>query len=274
MKSKQKVDWIIHMLLLFISFFTIGPFIWMLLTSFKTYDESIHIPLIWLPSNWKLDNFATVWSKFPFVQFYFNTFLVMLIVVLGQLIICSLAAYAFARLKFPFKNLIFLLCLSVMMVPGQIFLIPHYDLMIAMSLTDTIRALWIPKLFSVFGVFMLRQFFMTLPIELDEAAKLDGCGYFSIYWRILMPLIKPAITSLAILTALGTWKDLMWPLIVNVDINKMTLSAGLALLIGEHTTIYPLVMAAGILAVWPMIIFFFIFQKQFIQGIALSGTKA
>jgi multiple sugar transport system permease protein len=246
---------------------------WMVLTAFKTYEESIHIPMIILPSSWKLDNFTEVLAKFPFAHFYINTFLMMAMVVAGQLLICSLAAYAFARLRFWGKNLIFFLCLYLMMVPGQIFLIPRYGLMVKWGLADTITALWLPRLFSVFGVFMLRQFFAALPRELDEAARIDGCGYGGIYGRILLPLIKPGLVSLGILIALDSWKDLMWPLIVNTQMKKQTLSAGLAYLIGEHTTIYPLVMAGGIMAVAPMIILFFIFQRYFIEGIALSGIK-
>jgi multiple sugar transport system permease protein len=246
---------------------------WMIFTSFKTYEESIHIPMLIFPGAWNLDNYREVLNKFPFINFYCNTFLVMAVVVMGQLAICSLAAFAFSRMSFPGKEIIFLLCLSVLMVPGQIFLIPHYSMMVSWGLTDSLSALWLPRLFSVFGVFMLRQFFSSLPKELDEAAKIDGCSFFGIYHRIMLPLIKPALVSLGILVALDSWKDLMWPLIVNTDMKKQTLSAGLAYLIGEHTTIYPLVMAGGLMAVAPMLIFFFIFQRYFIEGIAHSGIK-
>jgi multiple sugar transport system permease protein len=263
----------VHIALIICCAATVIPFVWMLLTSFKTYEESIHIPLVIFPSSWSLQNYGEVLRKFPFGSFYINTFTVMLVQVIGQLAICSLAAFAFARLRFPGKELIFLLCLSVMMVPGQIFLIPHYTMMVNWRLTDSITALWLPRLFSVFGVFMLRQFFAGLPRDLDEAAKIDGCSYFGIYLRIMLPLMQPALVSLGILIALGSWKELLWPLIVNTSMNKQTLSAGLAYLIGEHTTIYPLVMAGGIMAVAPMLVFFFIFQRYFIEGIAHSGMK-
>jgi multiple sugar transport system permease protein len=197
----------------------------------------------------------------------------MVVVIIGELIISSMAAYAFARLNFPFKNAIFIFCLSLMMVPSQIFLIPQYDLMVKAGLNDTLIALILPRLFNVFSVFMLRQFFMTLPRELDDAAKIDGCGFFGIYYQILLPLLKPALVSVAILSGLSTWKDLLWPLIVNNSMEKYTLSAGLALLIGEHTTIYPHVMAGSFLAVWPMILLYFLAQKQFVEGIAFSGIK-
>ena len=252
---------------------TVGPFIWMILTSFKTYEESIKIPPSLFPAAWGWDNFITVMNKFPFGAFYFNTFVMVLLTVIGQILLCSMAAYAFARLRFWGKDFLFILMLALLMVPGQIFLIPHYDIMVKLNLTDSLTALWLPKIFSAFGTFMLRQFFMSLPMSLDEAAKIDGCSYFQIYRTILLPLVRPALVSLGILTALATFKDLMWPLIVNNSMNKMTLSAGLAMLIGEHTTIYPVVMAGGLLAIWPMILLFLIFQKQFIEGIASTGIK-
>jgi len=262
-----------HLILLLAVVVSCVPFIWMILTSFKTYEESIRIPLTFLPGQWNLTNYSTVWHKFPFLNFYINTFIVMVVVIVGELFISSMAAYAFARLNFPFRNAIFVFCLSLMMMPGQIFLIPQYDLMVKAGLNNTIIALILPRLFSVFSVFMLRQFFLTLPTELDDAAKIDGCGFFGIYFRILLPLVKPALISMAILSGLSTWKDLIWPLIVNNSMDKYTLSAGLALLIGEHTTIYPNVMAGSFLAVWPMILLFFLAQKHFVEGIAFSGIK-
>lgn len=269
--ARQKIG--INCFLIFSVCITILPFVWMALTSLKTFEESILVPPTIFPGVWQWENYKVVWEKFPFFNLYFNTFFTVIVVVFGQITISSLAAFAFARLQFPGKNVIFVLVLSLMMVPGQIFLVPHYEIMVKLGITDTLIALAIPSLFNVFGTFLLRQFFMTLPKELDEAALLDGCNYFQIYYKILLPQIKPALVSLAILTALWTWKDLMWPIIVNSSMDKMTLSSGLALLIGEHTTKYPLVMAGGIMAIWPMIILFMIFQKQFIEGVVSSGIK-
>lgn len=265
--------WPIHLLLILVSLITLFPFVWMILTSFKTFEESVRMPPDILPDAWLLDNYRVVLDKFPFGMFYWNTFAMMAMTVAGQLIVCSMAGYAFARLSFPGKEFLFTLCLALLMVPGQIFLVPHYDIMVYLKLNDTVTALWLPKVFSAFGTFMLRQFFQGLPRSLDEAAKLDGSGYFGIYARILLPLVKPALLSLGILTALSAFKDLMWPLIVNNAMEKMTLSAGLAMLIGEHTTVYPQVMAGSAMAVWPMVILFLIFQKHFIEGIALTGIK-
>lgn len=265
--------WPLHAVLILASLITIGPFVWMILTSFKTFEESILIPPTILPAQWNLENYRIVLGKFPFGAFYFNTFAMVAMAIVGQLIVCSMAAYAFARLEFPARDALFTLCLSLLMVPGQIFLVPHYDIMVRLRLTDSVTALWLPKIFSAFGTFMLRQFFLSQPRALDEAAMLDGCGFFGIYSRILMPLIKPALVSLAILTALSAFKDLMWPLIVNNSLDKMTLSAGLAMLIGEHTTYYPQVMAGSVMAVWPMIVLFLLFQNQFIEGISVTGIK-
>ncbi len=265
--------WPLHAVLILASLVTIGPFLWMILTSFKTFEESILIPPTLLPAQWNLENYRIVLGKFPFGAFYFNTFAMVAMAIVGQLLVCSMAAYAFARLEFPARDALFTLCLSLLMVPGQIFLVPHYDIMVRLRLTDSVTALWLPKIFSAFGTFMLRQFFMSQPKALDEAAMLDGCGFFRIYSRILMPLVKPALVSLAILTALSAFKDLMWPLIVNNSLSKMTLSAGLAMLIGEHTTYYPQVMAGSVMAVWPMIVLFLLFQNQFIEGISATGIK-
>jgi multiple sugar transport system permease protein len=272
-KAGRGKTWPLHALLILASLVTIGPFLWMILTSFKTYEESILIPPTILPAAWNLDNYRIVLGKFPFGAFYFNTFAMVGMAILGQLVVCSMAAYAFARLTFPGRDLLFTLCLSLLMVPGQIFLVPHFDIMVRLKLTNSVTALWLPKIFSAFGTFMLRQFFMSQPKALDEAAMIDGCGFFGIYAKILLPLVKPALVSLAILTALSAFKDLMWPLIVNSSLDKMTLSAGLAMLIGEHTTYYPQVMAGSAMAVWPMIILFLIFQNQFIEGISATGIK-
>lgn len=271
MKKKGNV-WI-YLILILAVITTVGPFIWMFLTSIKTYEEAIMIPPIIFPDILRWENYQIVLDKFPFGRLYINTFTVVAAVIVGQLLISSMAAFSFARLDFPGKNVIFVGILALLMIPGQIFLISHYNIMVGLGLTNTLVALMLPSLFSVFGVFLLRQFFMSIPKDLDEAAKIDGCSYFSIFARIILPLAKPSLVSLSILTALATWKSLMWPIIVNRSIDKMTLSAGLAFLIGEHTTYYEQVMAGGVIAVLPMIIIFIIFQNQIVEGIASQGIK-
>ncbi|OPA77742.1 sugar ABC transporter permease [Paenibacillus selenitireducens] len=268
---KSKV--LIHALLIFGAILMMIPFVWMLLTSFKTLTESTQVPPVIIPKSFSFDNYAKALVSLPFKTFYFNTIFTTLMKTIGQLLFCSMAAYAFARLQFPGRTFIFLLCLSVLMVPGQVFIIPQYMIMKQLHWIDSLQALIVPGLFSVFGTFLLRQFFMTIPRELEEAAKLDGCHYVGIYWRIILPLAKPGLVALAIFTILWSWNDLLWPIIVNTSMQKMPLSAGLAYLQGEHFTNFPVLMAGSILAVWPMIIMFLFFQRYFIEGIALTGTK-
>jgi multiple sugar transport system permease protein len=245
----------------------------MFLTSIKTYEEAIRIPPQIFPETPQWSNYKIILEKFPVGTLYFNTFFTVVVVVIGQVTISAMAAYAFARLRFPGRDMIFIAVLSLLMIPGQIYLIPHYNIMVKLRLTNTLPALFIPRLFNVFGVFLLRQFFLVLPKDFDDAAKIDGCNYFQIFYKIILPLSKPGLSALAILTSLWTWKELMWPIIVNRSIEKLTLSAGLAFLIGEHTTYYEQVMAGGILAIWPMIIIFFLLQKQFVAGLTMAGIK-
>jgi len=271
--NNKKFKFFIHIVLIFFTLIMLGPFIWMFLTSIKTYEESIRIPLQFFPKDIRWVNYQIVYEKFPFLILYFNTIIVSVATIIGQLFIVSLSAYAFARIKFPFKNILFMGMLALMMIPGQIFIIPRYQLMVGLKLTNTLTALVLPSLFSVFGVFLLRQFFQSVPIELEESAKLDGCSHFRIYWQIMLPLVVPGMIALGILTMLNTWKDLMWPIIVNRTMSKMTLSAGLAMLIGQHTTYYEQVMAGAVISVFPMIIVYLIFQKQFVESIAKTGIK-
>ncbi len=262
-----------HVILILASFVSFGPFVWMFLTSIKTFEETIKIPVQFFPEVPQWVNYDIVSSKLNFPLLYLNTIIVTVLSIAGQLLIVTLCAYAFDRLNFPGKNILFLGMLALMMVPGQIFIIPRFKLMVRMGLTNTLWGLVLPGLFSIFGVFMMRQFFSTLPRELDEAARIDGCSYFRIYWNVLLPLVKEGMVTLAIMTMLGTWKDLMWPLINNSRADKMTLAAGLAMLIGEHTTYYEQVMAGGMISVLPLIVMFVIFQKQFVEGIARTGLK-
>ena len=260
-------------ILIIFSLMMVGPFIWMFITSLKTYDETIQTPMLWFPEKAQWINFSLVADKYPFFTLYLNTLIVALGTVVSQLLFASMAAYAFARLNFPFKNTIFLGMLALLMVPSQIFLISQFNIMVKLNLTNTIEALIIPNMFTVFGVFLLRQFFAAIPMELEDAARIDGAGTFRIYWQIMIPLVTPGLVALGILTMIGSWKELLWPLIVNTDMDKMTLSAGLAYLIGEHTTYYQEVMAGAVISVVPMVIIFAFFQKKFVESIAQTGIK-
>jgi multiple sugar transport system permease protein len=251
----------------------IGPFVWEVLTAFKTFAESIHVPPVLLPAEFSLANFYEVFEDLPFSHMFSNTVIMTLARTAGQVFFCSLAGYAFARLHFPFRNTIFMLFLAVMMVPSQMFLIPQYQLMQKWGLLNTLPALFLPGMFSAFGTFLMRQFFMQLPNDLEEAARLDGANVWQIYWMIMLPLAAPGMLALGLLVAIWSWNDLLWPLVVNTDPEMMPLSAGLANLKGEHLTNYPVLMAGSLMASLPLIIGFIIFQKQLIQGIATTGSK-
>ncbi len=274
MKRKQKIfNIVIYVVLIGGILVTVLPFVWMILTSFKTQNEATVIPPAIFPKIWQISNYGKVFEMLPFGKMYFNTIISAGVTVSGQVLLCSLAAYAFARIHFPGKNIIFTCLLAVLMVPSSFFILPQYQLIQKMGLLDTIPALFIPNLFSAFGTFLLRQFFMALPGELEDAARLDGCNHFQIYSRIMMPLVRSGLVALGILTLRFAWNDLMWPLIVNTSPKKMTLSAGLAFMQGQHITNYPVMMAGAVMAVLPLLILFTIFQKQFIEGVAMSGIK-
>ena len=274
MKNKVKFrHLIIYIILLLGLVITLLPFVWMILTSFKTQSEAIKIPPVIFPKVWNLQNYSAVFEMIPFAKMYFNTAITALVTIVGQLLICSLAAYAFARIHFPGRDIIFVCLLAVLMVPSSFFILPQYLLIQKVGLLNTLPALFIPYLFSAFGTFLLRQFFMALPDELEDAARLDGCNHLQIYAKIMLPLIRSGLVALGILTLRFAWNDLMWPLIVNTSTDKMTLSAGLAFMQGQYITNYPVMMAGDVLAVLPLLILFVIFQKQFVEGIALSGIK-
>ncbi len=264
---------VIHILLIGGAIWMIGPFIWMILTSLKTFGESTQVPLVIFPNKLQWVNYINIVKEIPFLNFYQNTIVSTLFITLAQLLFCSMAAYAFARIKFPGRDFLFILSLSVLMVPRQVFLIPQYLIIARLGWLNSLKALITPAMFSAFGMFLLRQFFKTLPKELEESAKLDGCNQFQIYWRIMLPLTKPGLIALMIFTIRWSWNSLMWPLIVNTSPDKLTLAAGLASLQGQYGTNYPVLMAGSLLAILPIIIMFIILQQQFIEGIALTGTK-
>lgn len=273
LKSKSRKHIIVYLLLAVLAVIMVIPFVWTILTAFKTQSEALKVPPQILPSSWSFRNFEAVTEALPFANFFWNTFLMVFFRVLGSVFFSALAAYAFARLEFPGKNIFFAVILMQMMVPGQIFILPQYMIVSKLGWLNTVQALVLPGIVSTFGTFLLRQFFMSLPKDLEEAAVLDGCSIWKTFWKIMLPLTKPGLVSVAIFTALFAWKDLMWPLIVNMSIEKMTLSSGLATLMGQYSVDYPQLMAGSLIAIVPMVIIFLIFQKQFVEGIATSGTK-
>jgi multiple sugar transport system permease protein len=272
-RSRQGRLWPAHVLLALGAVITVFPLVWELLTSFKSFGESVRVPPTILPAHWDWSNYSKVFEAIPFWRQFVNTAVMALLRTGAQLLLCSMAAYAFARIRFPGRGAIFLGFLAVLMVPGQLFLLPQYQIMQDLGWLDSMQALVVPGMFSAFGTFLLRQFFLGLPEELEEAARLDGANPFTVFWRIALPLARPGLLALGVLTFLWSWNDLMWPLIVNTDPAKMPLSAGLASLQGAHLTEYPVLMAGSLLATLPVIVVFVAMQRQFIQGIAFSGMK-
>jgi multiple sugar transport system permease protein len=277
MNTTKKIDvsiFLKQIILIMGSVVMVIPFLWMILTSFKTLVETNHIPMIWLPSKFNFDNYFEVLDKLSFGKYYLNTIFITLSITLGQVFICSLAAYSFARLNFPGRNKIFFLLLCVLMIPSQMIIIPQYLLMVGFKWLNTYLALIIPNLPSAYGTFFLRQFFLTLPKELEDSAKIDGCSYFRTYWKIMLPLCSNALIAFTIFTVLWAWNDLLWPLIVTSKDSMRVLPVGIATLCGQYVTDYNLLMAASVMAILPMVVMYIFGQKYFISGIALTGIKA
>ena len=250
------------------------PLLWMLLTSFKTVAESTSMnPFVFFPSVWRVDNFTRVLNQNHFSAYYVNTFLMMFFRIICSLLFSAMAAYAFARLQFPGRNFLFGIVLFQMMVPTQIFIIPQYLMVDALGMRNSIFALVFPGFVSAFGTFLLRQFFLGLPRELEEASKLDGCNIGQTFLLVMLPLTRSGLVALGIFTALFAYKDMMWPLIINTSAQSATLASALAKIQSAISVNYPELMAASVLAFWPMLLVYIVFQKQFVEGIASSGGK-
>ena len=273
MRKRDLKKALIHLILIAGIGVTILPFFWMITTAFKTQGESVQMPPIWLPSAWRFDAFREVLAKPNFLTVYGNTIITTVVTVLGQVGLCAMAGYGFARIRFPGRDLLFVLILGVLMIPSQIFLMPQYLIIQNLGLLNTIPALFLPNLFSAFGTFLLRQSFLSLPKELEEAAMLDGCSRFQIFYKIMLPLTRSSLVALSIMVMKFAWNDLMWPLIVNTSAKKMTLAPTLASMISEYGSNYPVQMAGAVLSILPIVILFIIFQKQFIEGVASTGVK-
>jgi multiple sugar transport system permease protein len=272
-QSANRGNLVVHVLLSLGAVLMVGPFIWEITTSFKTFAEASSVPPVFFPAVPQLENFAEVFETLPFAAQLGNSVLMTLIRTLGQVLFCACAGYVFAKLEFPGKRVIFVLFLSVLMIPSQLFLLSQYQIVQNLGLLNTVAALALPGIFSAFGTFLMRQFYLQLPAELEEAARLDGANVLQTFFRVMLPLSVNGLLALGILTAIWSWNDLLWPLIVNTDPEAMPLSAGLASLQGQHLTNYPVLMAGSLMASVPMIALFIAFQRNMIQGIASSGMK-
>ncbi|HOV23251.1 MAG TPA: carbohydrate ABC transporter permease [Candidatus Marinimicrobia bacterium] len=266
-------DIILHVIIYALALATIAPFIWMLLTSVKDIGDIFVYPPKWLPSKFHFENYARAFQAAPFGRYYLNSLIVACTVTLGQLITCSMAAYAFARLQFKGRDVLFYIFLGTMMIPYQVTMIPSFMVLYWLGWVDSYQAMIVPGLASAFGTFLLRQFFLTIPKELEEAAYIDGCGKFRVLWQIIIPLSKPALATLAIFTFMGTFNDFIWALIVVNSDHLRTVQLGLAIFRDRYITDWDLLMAGSVMATLPVLIVFFFAQKYFIKGITLSGIK-
>lgn len=274
-KNEQIENFFIYLLLIILAITDIIPFIWMFSTSFKERGKVFSYPPTFLPEPFTLEPYFRLFTYIPFLRQFLNSVIVTSLVIIGQLICCSLAGYSFARLEFPGRDIIFLLYLGTLMIPGYVTLIPTYIIIRSLGWINTLYALFVPGLFGgAFGTFLLRQFFLTIPKELEDAAKIDGCGYFKIYSTIMLPQIFPALATLGIFTFIGTWNDFLWPLIVINSESKRTITLGVAILTrGFHSTDWPTLMAGATLSVIPVIAVFLFAQRYFTEGITLTGIK-
>ena len=262
-----------HLVLIPLAIVMLIPMIWMVITSFETLNETRHFPPILIPSSIQWQNYTDVLQQAPFARWFVNTLVVTVVVVAGNLLFCSLAGYAFARIKFFGRDVVFILVLATLMIPFQVIMIPTFIIVRKLGLIDTLGALIVPNLAGAFGIFLLRQFFRSLPIELEEAARIDGASRLGVLFKIVLPLSGPVLATVAVVTFLWTWNDFLWPLVTIYSPNNMTLQLGLTTFQGAHSTNTHLLMAANVMSVLPVLFLFVFAQRFFIRGIATSGLK-
>ena len=264
---------LLHLLLILGGLVMIVPFAWMVSTSFKSGEYVLSMPPQWIPSPATLESYKRIFDLYPIGRMLFNSILVAGLTTLGQLITCSMAAYAFARMKFRGHNLIFLLYLATLMVPFQVTITPLFILMRIFDWINTYQGLILPGVFSAFGTFLLRQAFLTIPTEYEEAAYMDGASPLTIFLRIVLPLSKPALATLSVFAFMGSWNAFLWPLFIVREETLMTLPVGLATLQGRWLTEWNLVMAGTVITVLPMLLLYLVAQKYLVQGYVMSGLK-
>jgi multiple sugar transport system permease protein len=262
-----------HLLLMPLSLVFVLPLAQMVLTSFMTSADINRFPPRFMPTRLSVTGYRTLFAESEILRWLLNTIIVAGISIVGHLVLCSLAGYGFARLKFPGRTLGFFAMVATVMVPIQLLMIPTFVMFGRLGLVDTLAAAFVPWLASAFGIFLMRQFFLSLPVELEEAAKLDGCGAFGTFLRIVLPLAKPALATLAVFTLLGSWNDLVWPLIAISDEHSYTLQVGLTTFQGTRRTYFEQLMAGNVVATMPLILGFILAQRWFVASMTFSGLK-
>lgn len=265
---------IVYAVLIIIALAMIVPFLWMLSASIKSDREVFQMnPFVWIPETPKWSNYTNIWTKIPFGKFIENTVFLTVIVTCLQLLTSSFAAYAFGKLNFKYKNLLFMAYLSTIAMPWQVYMVPQFIMMRKMGLNDKLLAIICLQAFSAFGVFMMKQFYEGIPYELCEAARIDGMSEYRIYSNIMLPLSKPALSTLTIFTFVATWNDYLGPLIYLKSQEKKTIQLGLKMFIGQYSSDYGLIMAGSVISLVPVLIVFMILQKYFVEGVASTGLK-
>jgi len=269
-----------HLVLIPATIILIFPFVWLIVTSVETSGEALHFPPILVPHVLRLRNYPDALNAAPFGRFFLNSGIVAVTTVVSNLVLCSLAGYAFARFRFLGRGLLFVVIMATLMVPFQVTMIPQFIItkwlgthVLAGVGINHIGALIVPNAASAFGVFFLRQFFRTLPIEYEESARVDGAGRLKVLWKIVLPLSVPALATLAALTFLDSWNSFLWPLIAVNSTSQMTLPLGLATFQGAHQTEWPLLMAGNLMSLAPMLVIFFVAQRYFIRSVAATGLS-
>jgi multiple sugar transport system permease protein len=262
-----------HLLLMPIALVMLTPLVWVLMTSLETLEQTRHFPPILWPGSFQWSNYPNAFNSVPLGHWFWNTTIVTTTVVASNLLLCSLAAYGFARIRFWGKGIAYVFLLATLMVPVQVVLIPTFLIVKQMHLLNTLGALIVPNLANVFGIFMLTQFFRTLPIELEEAARIDGASRLKVLFTIVLPLSLPALATLGVIQFMWTWNDFLWPLVTIYKEGAFTLQLGLMSFQGSHANDTNLLMAGNVMAMLPMLLLFIAAQRYFVRGIATQGLK-
>ncbi|HIZ57361.1 MAG TPA: carbohydrate ABC transporter permease [Candidatus Faecalibacterium gallistercoris] len=263
----------IYFFLIVITAFMLLPFLWMLSSSFKENKDVFGFPIQWIPENPRWQNYVDIWTEIPLLTFIKNTAKITIVVTLLQLFTSSFAAYAFAKMQFKGKNVLFLGYIATIAVPWQAYMVPQFMMMSSWGLNNTHLAIMCLQAFSAFGVFLMKQFYEGVPSELCEAARIDGLTEYGIWWHIMLPLSLPALSTLTIFTFVNTWNDFLGPLIYLTRTELKTIQIGLRMFISQYSAEYGLIMAASVVVLIPVLIVFLSLQKYFVQGVASSGIK-
>ena len=264
---------VIYILLILLAVIMLIPFVWMLSASLKLNKDVFTFPVQWIPETFQWKNYETIWTKIPLLTFVKNTFIITIIVTLLQVLTSSFAAYAFSKLRFKGRDVLFLGYIGTIAVPWQAYMVPQFMMMRSFNLSNTHLAIILLQAFTAFGVFLIKQFYDGIPDELCEAARIDGLSEYGIYARVMLPLSKPAISTLVIFTFVTTWNDYLGPLIYLNSTEKKTIQLGLRMFISQYSSDYNLIMAASVVSLIPVLIVFLTLQKYFVQGVATSGLK-